>query len=123
MRALVLALALLAGLKIWIQDSVYRTATGDALLAAYRSRAADACAAVGGTLPAGGYKQSAADWSQAAEPRVAVGNPAVQVRIWDVDNELWNARFRQPYIVLSAEAAGLSCAYDILAGTASITRS
>lgn len=123
MRALVLALALLAGLKIWIQDSIYRTATGDALLLAYRSRAADACAGISKAMPASGNKQGAADWSAAAEPHVAVGNPALPVRIWDVDNELWNARFRQPYLVLSAEAAGLYCTFDILAGTATIARS
>lgn len=43
MRALILALALLAAGKIWFQDTLYRTATEDALVAAYRAPAAEAC--------------------------------------------------------------------------------
>ncbi|WP_295556095.1 hypothetical protein [uncultured Hyphomicrobium sp.] len=119
MRALVVALALLAGLKIWIQDSAYRSATEDALLLAYRAKAADACAAISGAEA----RKSAADLSTGPEPRVTVGNTALSVHIWDFDNALWNARFRQPYLVLSAPGASLSCAYDILAGTATITHS
>ena len=36
---------------------------------------------------------------------------------------LWNARFRQPYLVLSVPDAALTCTYDILAGTAAVSRS
>lgn len=121
MRALVLALALLAALKIWIQDSVYRSATEEALLAAYLGRAAEACAGASGpapTAPAG-----AVDWSAAAEPRVAVGNPAIPVHLWEFDDALWNARYRQPYLVLEAATGGLTCTYDILGAAAEITRS
>lgn len=122
MRALVLALALLAGLKIWIQDSVYRTAAEEAILLAYRARAAEACAALADPGTGTGNRR-VADWSAGADPRVAVGNPAVPVRIWDVDNEQWNARFRQPYLVLSAPDSARACTYDILAGAAAIARS
>jgi hypothetical protein len=121
MRALILALAVLAGIKIWVQDSFYRTATGEALVLAYRGRAADACAGASG--PAAPGAAGGPDWSAGAEAHVRVGNPAVPVRIWQFDHELWNARFRQPYLVLSAPGAALSCTYDILAGTAAITRS
>ncbi|MGE3230014.1 MAG: hypothetical protein AB7J30_11315 [Hyphomicrobium sp.] len=122
MRFLVLALALLAGLKIWIQDTVYRSAAEEAIVLAYRARAADACA--GASHPALAPDRGApADWSSGAEPRVTVGNPALGVHVWDVDNALWNARFRQPYLVLAAPGAGLACTYDILAATATIARS
>jgi hypothetical protein len=120
MRALVLALALLAGTKIWIQDSVYRTAAEEAIVLAYRARAADACTGLAGSM-APGLAMQRTDWSAAAEPRVSVGNPAIAVRIWQFDHELWNARFRQPYLVLAAP--GASCTYDILAGTAAVARS
>jgi len=122
MRFLVLALALLAGLKIWIQDTVYRSAAEEAIVLAYRARAADACAGASRSGPEPG-QQAAADWSSGAEPRVTVGNAALGVHIWDVDNALWNARFRQPYLVLTAPGAGLACTYDILAAMATITRS
>lgn len=123
MRALVLTLALLAGFKIWIQDSVYRTATGEAIVLAYRARAAEACAGASAATASGLASKGVVDWSGGAEPRVNVGNPALSVRIWDVDNELWNARFRQPYLMLSVPEASLSCTYDILAGTAAVARS
>lgn len=123
MRALVLVLALLATLKIWVQDSAYRSATEEALLAAYRLRAADACARAKPAGGSGAPPASALDWTTEAEPRVVVGNPALPVRFWEFDSELWNARFRQPYLVLSIGETGRTCSYDILAGTAEITRS
>lgn len=112
MRALVIALAALVALKVWIQDSVFRTAAEDAIVLAYRSRAADACAAL-----------SVADWSSGVESRVAVGNPNIDVHIWQLDHELWNARFRQPYLVLTPPAPASACTYDILAGSAALRRS
>ncbi|MCC7253322.1 hypothetical protein [Hyphomicrobium sp.] len=115
MRALILALALLAGTKIWIQDHIYRTAADEAIVVAYRALAADACTSASPDVAAKG----STGWSSVAEPRVAVGNPALPVRFWEFDHALWNARFRQPYLVLSLE--GAACTYDILAGTAAIT--
>lgn len=112
MRALVIALALLAAAKVWIQDSVFRAAAEDAIMLAYRARAADACATL-----------SASDWSTGVDSRVAVGNPALDVHLWELDHALWNARFRQPYLVLTAPAPSRSCTYDILAGTASLPSS
>ena len=59
----------------------------------------------------------------APEPRVTVGDRALPVHIWEFDHELWNARFRQPYLVLSSPSPALSCTYDIMAGTAVVARS
>ena len=113
MRALVIALALLAALKIWVQDTVFRTAAEEAIELAYKARAADACTAL-----------NAADWSTGVESRMRVGNPDVSVHIWQFDHELWTARYRQPYLVLTAPGGpALSCTYDILAGTAALPRS
>lgn len=120
MRALILALAVLAGIKIWVQESAYRAATEEAIVLAYRTRAAEACAGASG---AAADPAARADWSGGAEPRVTVGNPALPVHLWQFEHELWNARFRQPYLVLAAPGAALSCTYDILAGTAAVARS
>ena len=119
MRAFVLFLALLVALKIWVQDSFYRAATQDALVAAYRVRAAQACAASPVLMPAG---SETIDWSKDDEARVTIGKPSVAVHFWDIDNELWDTRFRQPFLMLSS-GNGYTCAYDLLAGTAEIIRS
>lgn len=121
MRAFVLFLALLVALKIWVQDSVYRAATQDALVAAYRARAAQACAASASPVPVP-PDGAAIDWLKDDDARVAIGKPSVPVHFWQLDHELWDARFRQPYLVLSG-GNGLSCAYDLLADTAEIIRS
>lgn len=124
MRALVLALALLAALKIWAQESAYRSATEEALVSAYRARAAEACARVSPLAPIAPRETAdALDWAASPTLRVAVGNPAIRVHLWQLDHELWNARFRQPYLILGDGPAGLSCTYDLLAGTARVSRS
>jgi hypothetical protein len=123
MRALVLTLALLAALKIWVQDSVYRAATEEALVTAYRTRAADACSQANPLMNRSTGPEGPVDWSADSEPHLTVGNPAIPVHIWEFDHELWNARFRQPYLILSVGRTGRACTYDILAGTAEITRS
>ena len=43
MRAVVMILALLAGLKIWAHDRMFRSGAEEALIAAYRERAIAAC--------------------------------------------------------------------------------
>jgi len=123
MRAVVLLLALLATLKIWVQDNAYRAATEEALVSAYRVRAADACASAKPADRSGARQESALDWTTGAEPRLTIGNPALPVHFWEFDSELWNARFRQPYLVLSIGGTGRTCSFDILAGTAAITSS
>jgi hypothetical protein len=126
MRALILALALFAAAKVWFQDNIYRSATEEALIAAYRIRAADACTrstTATQASPSQEKQEKAVDWSAEAEPHVSVGNPAIPVHVWQLEHEQWNARFRQPYLILEASHTNLSCAYDLLAGTAAIIRS
>ncbi len=92
-----------------------------ALVAAYRVRAAQACAASPSPAPVPA-DAAAIDWSKDDEARVTIGNSSVAVHFWQFDNELWDARFRQPFLILSG-GNGLSCAYDLLADTAEIIRS
>lgn len=122
MRVIVLALALLAALKIWVQDGAYRAATEDAIVAAYRAPAAEACAEASrlSAAPAG---QGAVGWAASPTSRLAIGDPALTVRLWQVDHEDWNARFRQLYLVFGGGDAGLSCSYDLIAGKAKVFRS
>lgn len=124
MRLLVLALALLAGLKLWAQDTVYRSATEDALVAAYRDRAVAACQkepARDGRGSAG--VTAAVNWSQAPSIKLVIGDNNLSVYVWEVDHELWNARYRTPYLVLvPSDRASIVCTYDIGHGTAHVSR-
>ena len=122
MRAIILVLALLAGARIWIQESGYRAAAEEAILRAYQARAADACARAAGNLAQAGIPDIETDWSSRIATRFSVGNSDLPVRIWDFDNEQWNARFRQAYLILSQSNAATSCTYDIMAGTAAIEK-
>jgi hypothetical protein len=122
MRAFVLALALLAALKIWIQDSAFRQASEQALVAAYRDRAVTACRKEPQKSPISSELAAfATNWASNTEIHLSAGNNAVSVHLWQIDHELWNARYRNLYLMLTSR--GLTCAYDIAAGTAEISRS
>lgn len=121
MRALVIVLGLLAALKIWTQDQMYRTATTDALIHAYRARAIDACQKGNGEVqPA---SREAAQWAEPASVKLVVGRADVDVHLWDVGNPLWDMRFKHPYLVLSANGPrnDLVCSYDVIAGLATVS--
>ncbi len=123
MRFVVLFLAVLAGLKVWTQDRLYRSAAGEALIAAYQERAVGACQAKpkadarGQPLVVG-----ALDWSKAKADDIMFGNPAIEIAVWQVDHALWNARYRNPILRLKFEdrLTRIVCDYDVLAGQAAV---
>jgi hypothetical protein len=125
MRALVLALALLAGVKVWYQDTLYRTAATDAVVAAYRARATEACQkqpqrdALGRSLAA-----FQVDWRSPASIELVVGNRQLDVGLWETDNPLWAARYKHPYLILASgdTHSRLACSYDVLSGSAFLVR-
>lgn len=120
MRALVLVLAGLAGLKIWTQDHIYRSATEEALVHAYRDRAIEACQ----KDRRRDAKVGAAHWANPASVRLVIGKEDVDVAIWDVDNPLWGVRYKYPLLVLTAAGphAGVACEYDVTLGTAVVSK-
>ncbi len=117
MRAVVVVLALLAGIKIWTQDQLFRSAAEAALVNAYRDRAVQACQRDAGRAGAG-------TWSRPRTVRLQIGRPDVGVNIWDTDNALWDLRYRHPYIVLTSPegAPAAECTFDVTLGSASIRR-
>lgn len=123
MRYFLLALALLAGLKIWVQSSVYRSATEEALVAAYRDRAREACQGEAQKADESAPLALAIDWTRDLEAAVQVGDPSLGVYIWQVEDPLWGARFKSLFVVLKARDAGLSCFYDVAKGGARISKS
>lgn len=117
MRKLVLVLAILAGMKVWYQDSVYRDAAEAAVSSAYRVPATAACQKL--------RQANGIDWTALESLHLVAGNRDIPVQFWQIDHALWNARFRNPYLILTAgEASGQAvCSYDIASGQAALSRS
>ncbi len=117
MRLLLLAIALLAGAKVFTQDRVYRSVTGEVIAAAYRDRAAQTCHKV----PSRAQKAATNPWGSAASAEVTIGDRGANVAMWDFDNPLWDVRFRHPHLVLTTGSGEpMSCFYDLTVGFASV---
>jgi hypothetical protein len=119
MRAVVILLAVLAALKVGHQEYLFRSATRDVIINAYRDRAVVACQRDGKSAHYGLPPQA---WAHPAEIKLVIGKGNLDVYLWQVDHELWNARFRNPYLFLIAQSRSGSvfCEYDILNGVASV---
>lgn len=121
MKYIVAALALLAVLKIYAQDQIYRSATSEALINAYRTRAIAACQDAP-TQPAG---MVASHWSQPSSIAVQIGRSDLGVNLWEISDSRWDAAYKQPYLVLAVsdqQSRRLTCTYDINVNVASIKR-
>ncbi len=124
MRVFVVLLALLAGGKIWFQESAYRTATRDALVSAYGSRAAQSCQAQPAVDVRGvALTVGAIDWARNATIDYMVGNPNVPVYPWQVDSPLWDKRYKHAHLRLTSgdSMTRIVCDYDLVAGGATLS--
>ena len=120
MKAVVFILVLLAGLKVGHHEYLYRTATRDVIVGAYKARAVQACQKDTRNTSLGVPPQA---WANAPSIQLAVGKSGLDVQFWQVDNDLWNARYRTPFLILSTGGAGTAyCEYDILNAAASVHR-
>ncbi len=123
MRAFVLALAILTGLKLWYRDETYRAAADKAVVAAYLPVASAACQKLKQTDARGQpLAQFPVNWMEPQSSHLSAGNNRLNVRIWQVDSAQWNARFKDPHLILEAGSrhSGITCAYDIAGGQASL---
>jgi hypothetical protein len=125
MRFMVILLALLAAAKIWAQEWIARSALEEAMIAAYRDRAADACQKASSkdlrAAPSAGPQPG---WASAAEIRLVIGRKDLDVRVWEIDDALWPKRFKHPFLVLVSPEGpgGLVCEFDVTLGQAALTR-
>jgi len=121
MKPVVILLVLLAALKLGHHEYLYRIATRDVIVAAYRDRAALACQADGRTASLGVAPQA---WANPSSVTLVIGKGGLNVHLWQVDNELWNARYRHPFLVLGAgsRTGQVYCEYDIVNAAASVHR-
>lgn len=55
---------------------------------------------------------------------LVIGKSGLDVNLWQVDNALWRARYRNPYLLLTAGqySGTIYCEYDILNAAASVHR-
>lgn len=126
MRFIAVSLALLAGAKIWAEEQIYRTATEDALVQAYRAQAVTTCRAVSLSTPADAkgpqFRQRIATaFAAPSAARLEIGNQDVSVKIWETNHASWGTRYTAPFIILQAISPAARCAYDIKRGTAQIS--
>jgi hypothetical protein len=121
MRMVVIGLIVLAGLKVWTQDRVYRSAMDDALIDAYRQRAVEICRK---QSESAGRDAIAATtlWGTGSKAEVLIGNPNVDVAMWDTQNPRWSERFQHPNLILmSTDESRARCAYDLRDGVATVS--
>ncbi len=121
MKAFVFVLALLAVAKVGYQEYLFRIAAQEAMIAAYRERAAQACQKDVRTAQLGINPLS---WSNPASIKLQIGKSSVDVYFWQVDDQRWAARYRNPYLFLNAgqRYGSVHCEYDIVNAQAAVFR-
>lgn len=115
MRTLVIILALLAIGKVATVEWLYRSASDDVIVNAYRPRALEAC----GRDARRAFGLDVAAWSLQTPVRLEIGSRGGSIRIWQVEHPGWAQRFRNPYLHLTAGAPGVQvhCTYDVVGGS------
>lgn len=125
MKALIVVLALLAGVKVWTQHTLFRAASEQALLNAYGAEAIATCQKIttqgADLLP--NLRQSV-DWTKAQSAKVVMGDKSLDVALWQVDHKNWDRRFKTPYIHLKIgeTVKPQVCVFNVMTGTASVSR-
>jgi hypothetical protein len=121
MKAIVILLALLAAAKLGYQEYLFRISTRDAVIGAYKEHAVQACQKDARTQTLGLGPQA---WANPKSVRLVIGKSSLDVYPWQVDDALWNARYRNPYLFLTANqrSATIACEYDIVNASASVSR-
>lgn len=116
LRTMLMLAAVMAGAKVWASDRFHRAIYSDAILAAYGEKARATCQREVVRQAPAAYA------SLKLKPSgVVIGSPNVRVAFWDIDNPLWEVRYRNPHVMLTAEPiTDLRCAFDVTAGLASI---
>lgn len=115
LRTILILAAGLAGLKVWASDRYHRTIYHEALITAYGEKARATCQREAGRIGRAyaTLRLNAAD--------VVIGSPDTRVALWDIDNPLWEVRYRHPHLLFTAEPVSpLRCAFDVTAGLARV---
>ena len=116
MRVLALALLLFVAAKFGAHDFLYRSATEEALIAAYGQRAIEACR---GEATLRGLSAAAQAPAGTGDLKLLIGKPDLDVALWDFGNRNWHKRYRTPYLrlTLGSGLGRVTCAYDLMQNT------
>ncbi len=122
MRVAVIVLVVLAVAKVVTQEYLYRSGTREVLVSTYHERAIAACQRDPRNV---GLIAAPATWARPTDIRVVIGRNDLDVWIWQIDHDLWSARFRNPYLQLIGpdRQPNVQCDYDIVHGMATVSRS
>ena len=120
MRTLAIFLVVLAMAKVATVHWLYRAASDDVIVSAYRPRALEACGRDGRRV----FGLDAAAWAQPTQIHLEIGKRGGDVQLWQVDDPAWPQRWRNPYLHLTVATAGVQfqCAYDVVGGTAATSK-
>lgn len=121
MKAVVFFLAFLAAAKLGYQEYLFRASTRDAVVGAYKEHAVQACQKDAKSVSLGLTPQV---WANPQAVNLVIGKSSLSVYPWQVDHAMWNARYRNPFLVLTvAPHSGVTyCEYDIVNAAASVYR-
>lgn len=120
-RAIVVILAVMACIKLGTHVYFYKTATNDIIIESYRTRAIAACTRNGQHGP---LKVPSKAWRYPKRVELTIGKRDLDVYLWQIHHRLWDARYRHPYLVITADAhtAHIYCEYDIVRSFAAVHR-
>ena len=125
MRRLVAFVICLIGIKLGYQEYVYRVATRDVIIGMVRERAVQQCQrqAKASVVTASGTIAATA-WARPESISLKIGRSGIDVQMWQVGSPQWNARYRDPFLLIVPEGAvaSVACEYDIINGAASVQR-
>lgn len=117
MRNLVILAALLAIVKVGYQEYLFRASTREVIVGTFQERALQTCQRQARSQNLTGNINA---WNRPSSVSLVIGKSNLDVYFWQVNNTMWNARFRNPYLFIVAEEkpAYVFCEYDILHGGA-----
>ncbi len=121
MRSLVIFILLLAAAKIGYQDMLYRQTLAETLVTTYRADAAKSCAR---EAAARNLSVSTLSWSEPEAIELSVGKNNLNMSLWQMGAELWDANARVPYLLIVArrEPFRIVCEFDLMRLQASVFR-
>ena len=121
MRLVVIFLALLAAAKLGHQEYLFRTGTRDAIIGAYREHAVQACQR---DARSSGLGLSPQAWASPRSVKLVIGKSSLDVYPWQTNHAMWNARYRNPYLLLTVSqgSSAVRCEYDITSAAAAVSR-
>ena len=119
MRKLAIIIAVMVLAKVGYEELIYRAATYEVIVGTYSATAIEACQ---GSV--GGAGVPADLWTQPTSVKLIIGKSDLDVYFWQVNHSMWQARYKNPYLFITArnELNYVLCEYDIVHGSASIQR-